>query len=154
MGKLLALFGMAAAVMAISACTQNGKIACAPTARVAEFFQVYPIPNATGVPDAPQAIVFAQLVPSGQLSGVQLVLAPPTGPPLVAGPIGPAPSPLPTPNQTPGPGGMVQFVGFSVPKLSPATTYQVMLTGTDTYPPGICSPGTVQFQFGSPFTTL
>jgi len=114
----------------------------APTALVA----VYPVNGATSVPDAPQSIVFARFrnVP---LTGLKLVLTPPSGSAIIAAP-GPAPSPLPTPN-TPPPAGTT-LVGFAVPPLAAATTYQATFKGVED-PNSVCGPGAVVGS--SSFTT-
>lgn len=134
------------ASLAAAACTKIDP--CAGwNIRAVTFTLVYPINHATSVPDSPQSFVF-QTGPGGKLSGLQLVLFPPSGPPIVVDP-GPVPSPLPTPHESPVPNAIL--AGFPVPTLAPATTYQMGFKGTDTVG-GMC-PGTFGISGGGNFTT-
>jgi hypothetical protein len=124
---------MAAAflVAALCACSTH-RIACiGPPIRPPALFPVFPIPNSTAVPDAPQFVVVEELVSNSDLSGVKFTLTPPTGPAVVIGPVGPAPSPLPTPNQTVGLSAGAQFLAVTVPTLAAHTTYQVIVTANE-----------------------
>jgi hypothetical protein len=114
------------ALIAGTSCTKSVIAACTPFTGPT-FRLVYPVDGATSVPDAPTSIVFEK--DQGIFtSGAQLVLTPPTGPSIVSGPIGQAPSPLPTPNSSPSPGTII--VGFTVPALAAGTLYKVSFNGT------------------------
>jgi hypothetical protein len=146
---IFALFGFVGLAL-IAGCNTSGPIACAAAIRVPVTLSlVYPIDNATAVPDSPQAIVVQRNFTGGMVSGLQLVLTPPSGPPIVAD-VGPVPSPLPTPNSSPSPDAVL--VAFSVPTLAPATTYNASFNGTVTFVGGVC-PGTFGFGGGGSFTT-
>jgi hypothetical protein len=102
------------------------------------FTAIYPIDNATAVPDAVNVVVLQQNVPSNLLSGVQLQLTPVSSvSPLPPATPGPAPSPIPTPNTALTPGAPV--LGFGVSVLAPATTYRMEIRGS--YNGGnVCGP--------------
>jgi hypothetical protein len=133
-------------LMTLSGCTKTLVASCPPVPLTTALVVVYPINGATSVPDSPQSIVFAQY-PNVVLSGLKLVLTPPSGPPILAIP-GSAPSPLPTPN-TPPPAGTT-LVGFSVPTLAAATTYHATFNGVEN-PGSICGQSAI--RGGSSFTT-
>jgi hypothetical protein len=111
------------------------------------FALVYPIDRATSVPDSPQFIVVQQ-DRAATVSGVHLILTPPSGPSITVTP-GPVPSPLPTPNTSPPPNALL--VAFPVPALAPGTTYQVTFTGTITQIGGC--PGPFDVSGMGSFTT-
>ena len=71
--KLRSLFyaaGLAAALMALSACNGNSSGSPVGTCNLPSPFQViYPIPGATGVPDSPQQLVFATSASGNGLGG-------------------------------------------------------------------------------------
>jgi hypothetical protein len=136
-------------LMSLPACTKSIIASCTAPPPPTALVVVYPINGATSVPDSPQSIVFAQYTTCHvTLAGLQLVLTPASGPPILASP-GPAPSPLPTPN-TPPPAGTT-LVGFVVPTLAAATTYQASFNGTETVQGSMCGPFGI--QGGSRFTT-
>lgn len=136
----------------ITGCSVSGRLPCGlhPAASQAMLSLVYPIDNATAVPDSPQAIVVQQDFSGGTFSGLQLVLTPPSGPPVIAN-VGPVPSPLPTPNSSPSPNAAL--IAFSVPTLAPATTYVASFKGTVTFPTVDCGPVTDGLSGGGSFTT-
>jgi hypothetical protein len=136
-----------ASLLALPACVKPVIAACTAVPFV-PFQDVYPIDGATSVPDSPQSIVVAQIL-NPAISGLQVVLTPPSGPAIVANP-GPAPSPLPTPFASPPPGD--PLIGFSVPALAAGTTYQVTFNGTTTFTGGLC-PGTYGIFKKFSFTT-
>ncbi len=114
------------ALIAGTSCTKSVNAACTPFTRPT-FKLVYPVDGATSVPDAPTSIVFEKN--QGIFtSGAQLVLTPPSGPLVVSGPMGSAPSPLPTPHASASPGTIL--VGFTVPALAAGTLYNVSFNGT------------------------
>jgi hypothetical protein len=134
----------------MSACATKSSIACLGTsARPPTLTLVYPIDLATAVPDSPASIVFEQTDPTAVLNSARLVLMPPSGPAVISGPAGPAPSPLPTPNASPAAGATL--VGFTVPALAAATTYLVSFQGTVTQT-GLCA-GTFPIGGTGSFTT-
>ncbi len=135
MSRFIFIIMVGLALAAGTSCAKS-VIACASTARPEALVLVYPINGATSVPDAPTSIVF-ETIPGIVFSGAQLVLTPPSGPPIVSGPMGPAPSPLPTPNASPPPGALL--VGFTVPALAAGTLYRVSFNGTYVTGPGPCS---------------
>jgi hypothetical protein len=139
------IFG--ACLAALPACVKPVIAACTAVPFV-PFQDVYPIDGATSVPDSPQSIVVAQIL-NPAISGLQLVLTPPSGPAIVANP-GPAPSPLPTPFASPPAGA--PLIGFSVPALAAGTTYQITFNGTETVTGGFC-PGMYGISNRFSFTT-
>jgi hypothetical protein len=144
-----AVFALAVA-LGVGACKYQGAISCLPPPLTGAFAPVYPIPSATGVPDAPQDIVLYQTISNSGLSNVSVVLAPPSGPSIIGSNFRPAPSPFPTPYQTPSPVPGGKFVAVTVPTLAAATTYQVSakFTVSNTY----CGPQDYTVSVGS-FTT-
>jgi len=126
MRRFIFVITVGLALVAGTSCTKS-VIACTSAIQSPTFVLVYPINGATSVPDAPTSIVFER-DPGALLSGAQLVLTPPSGPPVVSGSMGPAPSPLPTPNASPAPGAIL--AGFTVPALAAGTLYKVSFNGT------------------------
>lgn len=145
---ICALFGFVCLAL-IAGCNTSGMIECAAIRPPITLSLVYPIDNATAVPDSPQAVVVQKTFTGGTVSGLQLVLTPPSGPPIIAN-IGPVPSPLPTPNSSPSPGA--SLIAFSVPTLAPSTTYTTSFNGAVTFVGGMC-PGPEGFSGGGSFTT-
>lgn len=145
--SICALFGCVGLALMAGCFPLARNAPCATPGYGASF--VYPIDNATAVPDAPQAVVVQTNFRGGAFSGLQLVLTPPSGPPIVAD-VGPVPSPLPTPNSSPSPGAAL--IAFSVPTLAPATTYTASFNGTVTFVGAIC-PGPFGISGPGSFTT-
>ena len=121
---------------------------CAPLRPLLVMALVYPINGATAVPDAPGTLVFT-FEAGPTLQNARAVLTPGSGPPVVSGPQGPVPSPLPTPNASPTPGQ--RLVAFAISPLAAATTYQVSFDGTYTTT-GFCG-GTFPIVGTGGFTT-
>ena len=147
--SVAALLAGTVVALSVSACTMSRIAACTPVQELT-FSLVYPIDFATAVPDAPAPIVFQQNDPAAVLNGARLVLTPPSGPAVMSGPPGSAPSPLPTPHASPAPG--TKLVGFVVPTLSSGTNYSVSFKGTYTVTGGFC-PGTFPISSSGSFTT-
>ena len=86
---------------------------------------VYPAPGATNVPDQPGSIVVAF---SSQMGAWEMLLQS-TGAPVDIGPLGPPPSPMPSPAATPFFANPVYY-GVAAPHLDAATAYTVDLKET------------------------
>ena len=122
------------AVIILASCSGNGESTTCP----AVFDQpvqpdiqlVYPVPNATNVPDQPGSIViafsFSEYVTDGLTLASRFA-------PVNLGRIDALRSPLPSPAATPGfPNPL--YYGVSTPQLHAATTYTVNLTPKTTSP--------------------
>lgn len=101
-----------------------------PPIPASALWLVYPIPNATAVPQNIGDIVFADLNGLGSADYVTVKSASGAVP---IGEVTAAPSPLPSPRVTPGAefGGNVTYVEVSVPTLASETTYTVKYSYTD-----------------------
>ncbi|MBV8245842.1 MAG: hypothetical protein JOZ38_07975 [Candidatus Eremiobacteraeota bacterium] len=124
---LLALAGIAAFTACSGSSTNNSTTtpACNPGTNVA---MIYPIPGATGVPDALGYVVLDVSGSTGLGTNWNLFLAPTNSSTVVStsGLSVTAPSPAPTPSSAPGYSpGTVEFAATSA--LAPATTYQVFI---------------------------
>ena len=137
-----------ALIAGLASCVPARHIACASAVPIQEMVLVYPVDGATGVPDSPGTLVFS--FPNGPvLSGAKAALTPSGGQPIVSGPQGPVPSPLPAPNTSPSPG--TRLVAFPISPLTTATTYQLSFQGSYTTT-GICG-GTFPLAGTGDFTT-
>ena len=96
----LALASVGAGLAACNGNTASAPGSCGTPPGVSQSVLVYPAPGATAVPDGLTQVVVGSTsaIPSGW--GV-LLIAPATGLGVQSAPFGVAPTPLPTPNQTP-----------------------------------------------------
>lgn len=113
---------------------------------VPHLFFVYPGNGVTGVSPS-----IGELVVAGSTSGYRLKVTGPGGTRVPTGPVGPAPSPLPSPRISPPP-DLNRYSSVTIPPLLPATTYAVSFayTGITNHVPDCIA--TVTRQLGS-FTT-
>jgi hypothetical protein len=104
---------------------------------------VYPIPDATAVPDALGSLVFAS---GGGLNSQDTITLVSASGSVTAGSFTAPPSPVPSPHVTPGSefSGNVSYVAAPIPTLSPATTYTINFTYPDwaDEPPSCSAPVT------------
>jgi hypothetical protein len=123
---LLAVVALAAAVGACS--TGPGPPTTYCVVRqflpVPRLFFVYPGAGVTGVSPS-----IGELVVAGSTSGYRLRLTGPGGVRVPTGPVGPAPSPLPSPRVSP-PAQFNRYSSATIPPLLPATTYVVSVAYT------------------------
>jgi hypothetical protein len=109
-----------AAAAGIAACNDATGIApCSVTTLPAPQL-LYPKPGAVGVPDNAQLLVIDNVGPNGG----NLVILQPGGLTIAAGPLGVAPSPLPSPAASPASTAVPQSA--AIPNLNPATAYSVL----------------------------
>jgi hypothetical protein len=141
------LFGLLTIFATLAACdtgTPPAQSFCVtPFMPIPLVFFAYPGGGATGVSTSIGELVFA-----GATSGYRVTLTGPGKGVVPTGPLGPAPSPLPSPIVPPPP-GFTTFSSVTVPKLRPASTYAVAYsyTGATGVPPNCV--GTVTRQLGA-----
>jgi hypothetical protein len=115
---VLGTFFVAAA--GIAACSDNGPVGTCNVSTLPVPQLLYPKNGAIGVPDDAQTVIISGVGPA---SG-NVILSPPGGGQIVAGPLAAAPSPLPSGAAHPGPSAVP--LAASIPNLSPATAYTVV----------------------------
>jgi hypothetical protein len=95
-----------------------------------QLWLVYPMPNATSIPDNVGSAIFADI--AGLQPQDSVTISSPMGQ-VPVGAFTSAPSPLPSPRVTPGNefGANAPYVAVPLPTLSPATTYTVNYTYQD-----------------------
>lgn len=138
------------AIAVLAACSGGGSTdptspGCGspPPSAPPSLYLVYPIPNATAVPDALGTLVFATGSGVNSQESVTLSNAKTS---IQVGAFIAQPSPLPSPRVTPGGAfsGDISYVAAPAPPLSPETTYTVSYTYQDwaNNPPSCMAPVT------------